>query len=151
MIKLIASCAWICLLTAGASFATVSMKLDHQAAAVPASDSSGTAIEYKKLPVINVPMIADGAVQGYVVAELGYTYNQNLMKDALAPDVYLLDEAFRKIYSDTSLDFHHLEKYDVNGLTNELAQKVNQRLHANVVKDVLVQELNFFQKGDVSR
>ncbi len=151
MIKLIASCAWICLLTAGASFATVSMKLDNPATTAPASDSSGEAVEYKKLPVINVPMIADGIVQGYVVAELGYTYNQNLVREALPPDVYVLDEAFRKIYSDTTLDFHHLEKYDVNGLTKELVQKVNQRLHANVVKDVLIQELNFFQKSDISR
>jgi len=151
MIKLIASCAWVCLLTAGASFATVSMKLDHQAAAASVSDSSGEAAEYKKLPVINVPMIADGAVQGYVVAELGYTYNQALMKEAVPPDVYLLDEAFRKIYSDTTLDFRHLEKYDVDGLTKDLAQKVNQRLHANVVKDVLLQELNFFPKSDISR
>ncbi len=150
MIKLIASCAWICLLTAGASFAMVSMKFDHQTAA-PATDSSGQTLEYKKLPVINVPMIADGAVQGYVVAELGYTYNQSLVKEALLPDVYLLDETFRKIYSDTTLDFRHLEKYDVNTLTKELAQKVNQRLQAEVVKDVLVQELNFFPKSDILR
>jgi flagellar basal body-associated protein FliL len=151
MIKLIASCAWVCLLTAAAGYATIFMKLDHAAASVPADKPQGEALEYKKLTPINVPMIADGAVQGYVVAQLGYTYNQNLAKLTVPPDVYLMDEAFRKIYADTTLDFHHLERYDVNGLTRQLAQRVNDRLHMTVVKDVLVQELNFFPKSDISR
>jgi flagellar basal body-associated protein FliL len=150
MIKLIASCAWVCLLTAAAGYATTFVKLDHAAASVPEEAPPG-AMEYKKLPPINVPMIADGAVQGYVVAELGYTYTQNLSKAPVPPDVYLLDEAFRTIYSDTTLDFHHLERYDVSGLTKKLVARVNQRLHMPVVKDVLVQELNFFPKSDVFR
>jgi flagellar basal body-associated protein FliL len=150
MIKLIASCAWVCLLTAAAGYSAVFIKLDHAAASAPEASAPG-AMEYKKLPPINVPMIADGAVQGYVVAELGYTYTPDLSKAPVPPDVYLLDEAFRTIYADTTLDFHHLERYDVNGLTRKLAQRVNQRLHMPVVKDVLVQELNFFPKSDVLR
>ena len=150
MIKLIASCAWVCLLTAAAGYATTFLKLDRAAASAPEESAPG-AMEYKKLPPINVPMIADGAVQGYVVAELGYTYTQDLSKAAVPPDVYLADEAFRKIYSDTTLDFHHLERYDVNGLTVALADRVNQRLHAKIVKDVLVQGLNFFPRSDVFR
>jgi hypothetical protein len=151
MIKLIASCVWICLLTASAGYATIFLKPGHAVASVPEDKPQGEALEYNKLPPINVPMIADGAVQGYVVAELGYTYNKNMSKLTVPPDVYLLDEAFRKIYSDTTLDFHHLERYDVNGLTKQLAQRVNDRLHMIVVKDVLVQELNFFPKSEVLR
>ena len=107
-------------------------------------------MEYKKLPAISIPMIADGAVQGYVVAELGYTYDQNA-KAPVPPDAYLLDETFRKVYSDTTIDFRHLEKYDVNGMTRDLAQRVNQRLHAAVVKDVLVQAMNFVPKSDIPK
>jgi flagellar basal body-associated protein FliL len=111
MIKLIVSCAWVCLLTAAAGYGAIFIKVNHAAASV-ADEKPAEALEYKKLPPLNVPMIANGAVQGYVVAELGYTYNQNLSKLTVPPDVYLLDEAFRKIYSDTKLDFHHLERYD---------------------------------------
>ena len=150
MIKLIASCAWVCLLTAATGYGMIFVKLSHAAASAPEESAPG-ALEYKKLAPINVPMIADGAVQGYVVAELGYTYTQDLSKAPVPPDVYILDEAFRTIYSDTTLDFHHLERYDVNGLTRKLVLRVNQRLHVPVVKDVLVQELNFFPKSDISR
>ncbi len=70
MIKLIASCVWICLLTSAAAYAAIFVNGIH-AAAPPTKEQSSPAMEYKKLPAISIPMIADGAVQGYVVAELG--------------------------------------------------------------------------------
>jgi hypothetical protein len=149
MIKLIASCVWICLLTSAAAYAAIFVNGIH-AAAPPPKEQSSPAMEYKKLPAISIPMIADGAVQGYVVAELGYTYDQNA-KAPVPPDAYLLDETFRKVYSDTTIDFRHLEKYDVNGMTRDLARRVNQRLHAAVVKDVLVQAMNFVPKSDIPK
>jgi flagellar basal body-associated protein FliL len=150
MIKLIASCVWICLLTSAAAYAAIFLSGYHAAAPPPKEQSSSPAMEFKKLPAISIPMIADGAVQGYVVAELGYTYDQNV-KAPIPPDAYLLDETFRKVYSDTTLDFRHLEKYDVNAMTRDLARRVNQRLHAAVVKDVLVQALNFVPKSDIPK
>ncbi|HEY0145688.1 MAG TPA: hypothetical protein VGB93_05970 [Methylovirgula sp.] len=149
MIKLIASCVWICLLTSAAAYAAIFVTGFH-AVAPPPKEQSSPAMEYKKLPAISIPMIADGAVQGYVVAELGYTYDQNA-KASIPPDAYLLDETFRKVYSDTTLDFRHLEKYDVNGMTKDLARRVNERLHAAVVKDVLVQAMNFVPKSDIPK
>ncbi len=149
MIKLIASCVWICLVTSAAAYATIFASGVHTVAPPPQEQSS-PAMEYKKLPAINIPMIADGAVQGYVVAELGYTYDQNV-KAPIPPDAYLLDETFRKVYSDTTMDFRHLEKYDLNGMTKDLARRVNQRLHAAVVKDVLVQAMNFVPKSDIPK
>jgi hypothetical protein len=150
MIKLIASCVWISLLTSAAAYATIFVSGIHAVSPPPKEQSSSPAMEYKKLPAISIPMIADGAVQGYVVAELGYTYDQNA-KAPIPPDAYLLDETFRKVYSDTTIDFRHLEKYDVNGMTRYLAQRVNQRLHAAVVKDVLVQAMNFVPKSDIPK
>ena len=149
MIKLIASCVWICLLTSAAAYAAIFVNGISRRARRRKSNRA-PAMEYKKLPAISIPMIADGAVQGYVVAELGYTYDQNA-KAPIPPDAYLLDETFRKVYSDTTLDFRHLEKYDLNGMTKDLAQRVNQRLHAAVVKDVLVQAMNFIPKSDIPK
>ncbi len=150
MIKLIASCVWICLLTSAAAYATIFVSGSHAVAPPLKEQDASPAMEFKKLPPISIPMIADGAVQGYVVAELGYTYDQNA-KTPIPPDAYLLDETFRKVYSDSKLDFRHLEKYDVNGMTKDLAQRVNQRLHAAVVKDVLVQAMNFVPKSDIPK
>ncbi len=72
-------------------------------------------------------MIANGAVQGYVVVQFGFTETEKAASLPVPPDAFLLDEAFRIIYSDSKLDFHHLERYDVAGLTKQLVQKVNQQ------------------------
>ncbi len=149
MIRLVASCIWICLVTAATGYAAATWKLAHVESEAP--DHPAEKIQYEKLHPINVPMIANGVVQGYVVAQLGFTYTDNAPRNTVPPEVYLLDDAFRIIYSDPTLDFHHLEKYDVGRLTAALVQRANQRLNANVVKDVLVQELNFISKSDISK
>jgi hypothetical protein len=149
MIKLAASCIWICLVTAATGYAVATWKFTR--AEAEAKDHPAEKIQYEKLHPINVPMIADGVVQGYVVAQLGFTYVDGAPRDTVPPEVYLLDEAFQTIYSDPKLDFHRLQKYDVAGLTAALVQKTNQRLKGNIVKDVLVQELNFISKGEISK
>jgi flagellar basal body-associated protein FliL len=151
MIKLVISCVWVCFVTAAAGYAAAMWKLDHvEVAAKPAAGSEK--IEYKKTRPLNVPIIGKGNVAGYVVAQFGYTLSAENAKDlSVPPEVFLLDEALQTLYSDEKLDFRHLERYDVAGLTKTLVQKVNQRLGKEVLKDVLVEELNFVAKEDIPK
>jgi flagellar basal body-associated protein FliL len=150
MIKLIVSCIWICFVTAATGYAAAMWQLDHSDAAAAAA--APEKIEYKKTRPLNVPIIAKGTVAGYVVAQFGYTLSTENAKDlAVPPEVFLLDEAFQTIYSDERLDFRHLEKYDVARLTKSLVAKVNKRMGKEVLKDVLVEELNFVAKEDIPR
>lgn len=150
MIKLIVSCVWICFLTVAAGYAAALWKLEHvEAAATPAAVEK---VEYKKTRPINVPIIAKGKLAGYVVAQFGYTLlTENAKELTVPPEVFLLDEAFQTLYGDEKLDFHHLERYDVAGLTKVLVQKVNHRLDKEIIKDVLVEELNFVAKEDIAK
>ncbi|MGB8279260.1 MAG: hypothetical protein WCF20_15190 [Methylovirgula sp.] len=148
MIKLIASCLWICLITATAAYAAATWKLQAEAA-IPAPNVEK--LQYHKSGTLNVPMIANGAVQGYVVVEFGFTETEKAANLPVPPDAFLLDEAFRIIYSDPKLDFHHLEKYDVAGLTKALVQTVNRRLNEDAIKEVLVEEINFVSSKEISR
>jgi hypothetical protein len=109
-------------------------------------------LQLEKTRVLNVPMIAGGAIRGFVVAQFNYTVDATKAKSvSVAPDVFLLDEAFRTIYTDDHLDFMHLEKYDVNGLTKHLVTATNQRLGAEVVRDVLIQDFTFISKEENER
>lgn len=147
MIKLVISCILICLATAGATFEAANWKLQTTAqAAAPPSEK----LQYHKTKTLNVPMIARGAVQGYVVVQFGYTETEKGASLPVPPDAFLLDEAFRIIYADPKLDFRHLEKYDVAGLTKELVKRVNHRLNDDVVKEVLVEEINFVAISEIS-
>lgn len=147
MIKLVVSCVWICIVTAVAGYFGANWKLQQtQVAAAPSAEK----LQYHKTKTLNVPMIANGAVQGYVVVQFGYTETEKGATLSVPPDAFILDEAFRIIYADPQLDFRHLEKYDVAGLTKELVKRVNRRLNDDVVKEVLVEEINFVASKDIS-
>ena len=48
--------------------------------------------------MISVPVVADGAIRGYVVAQFAFTASAKLMKHMpIKPDLYVLDEAFQLI------------------------------------------------------
>jgi hypothetical protein len=149
MLRLVISCLWVCAVTLGSAYAMVMIKTHHAEAPAHAPVDK---IGYEKTRPINVPMIANGSVQGYVVAQFSYTANAEDKKQVNVPiEAFLLDEAFKTLYGDEKLDFRHLEKYDMAGLTKSLVEKVNVRLNNPLLKDVLVEEFNYVSKEDISR
>ena len=95
-------------------------------------------------------MIANGSVQGYIIAQLAYTIEaKTLKKMSVQPDVFILDAAFRVVCADDKLDFRRLDKYDLTRLTKGVNERVNARLGAEMIKDVLVQEFNYISKADI--
>jgi PBP1b-binding outer membrane lipoprotein LpoB len=149
MIRLVVSCGWICAVTLVAVYLAGSSRL-----VAPAAVTSGRpaeSLERKKTQPINVPMIANGRIEGYVVAQFVYLADAHGLKQLpVQPDVFVADEAFRTLYS-TSVDFRHLDKYDLGALTKTLAAKVNQRLGGDIVKEVLVDQFIYVPKSDISR
>jgi hypothetical protein len=149
MIKLIVAGVWACLITLAAFYGTMTWKVAHSG---PAATKDAVLLETQKTRVISVPIVADGTVQGYVVAQFSYVIDSKALKQVpVPPEVFVLDEAFRAIYSDDKFDFKHLDKYDITKLTKDLVQRVNARLNADLIKDVLVEEFNFFTKEDAQK
>ena len=70
IIRLLMTGLWACIVTVGASFAISYCKEGHAALATKQEYTDGVAFE--KTRVINVPMIAEGSVQGYVVTQLAF-------------------------------------------------------------------------------
>ncbi|WP_148212983.1 hypothetical protein [Methylocella silvestris] len=115
------------------------------------SPHSPERLDRKKTEPISVPVIADGNVAGYVVAQFIYLIDpEALNRLAAAPDAFITDEAFRKLYVE-KIDFAHLEKYDLPALTRFLTTQVNRRLGADIIKDILVDQFNFVSKSDISK
>lgn len=115
----------------------------HSAAAV------GKATEARKTHEINVPRIKDGAIKGYAVMLLSYTVDLSALRAAaMAPDSILVDEAFRYVYNDDTIDFDHLDRFDLAKMSKALAGAVNARVKADVVLDVGVQEFTYAPISD---
>ena len=104
----------------------------------------GAATEARKTHEINVPRIKDGVIKGYAVMLLSYTVDlSSLRTAAMAPDSILVDEAFRYVYNDDTIDFDHLDRFDLAKMSKALARAVNARVKADVVVDVGVQEFTY--------
>jgi hypothetical protein len=137
---------WVLIIALASSYAAAYF----DSAKKPAeAEQDAITLQFDKTRVINVPMIAKGSVQGFIVAQFGYTVDAVMMKKMqVSPEAFLLDEAFRTLYSDDHLDFSHLERYDINKFTKHLAQATNERLGTNLVKSVLIQDFTYFSKEE---
>jgi hypothetical protein len=60
-------------------------------------------------------------------------------------------EAFRKIYADERLDFRKLARYDLSILTTAIKQRVNERMRADIVQDVMVEDFNYVSREEFQR
>jgi hypothetical protein len=112
---------------------------EHRAAAAVVR-----ATESRKTREINVPRIKDGVVRGYAVLILSYTVDTAALKTAeMAPEPILVDEAFRYVYGDDTIDFDHLDRLDFATMTKALTRAVNARVKAEALVDVGVQEFTY--------
>ncbi|HZZ61569.1 MAG TPA: hypothetical protein VFE63_10380 [Roseiarcus sp.] len=91
-----------------------------------------------------MPRLKDGAIQGYAVMLLSYTLDLGgLKKAAMAPDSILVDEAFRYVYDDDSIDFDHLDRFGLAKMSKALVRSVNARVKGDVLVDVGAEEFTY--------
>ena len=148
MIKMIVAAIWCSAMVAAGGFgADYVMKMK----AAKENAKPEIALETRKTRELNVPIIRDGAVKGYVVVQLNYVVDLEAAKKLpAAPDPFVIDETFQYIYGDDKIDFAHLDRLDLGKMTEALIQRVNTRLRANVITDMGVIECNFLVNSEGS-
>ena len=149
MIKILAIGIWIVVATLGSSYVAASMS----APAGPEPEAEPTyfaGLDYRKTDTITVPIIAKEKIRGYVLASFVYTIDgETAAKLAVAPDAFIIDEAFRAVYSTSGFDFEHAEQFDLAVLTASIRDKVNARYNQKIVDEVLIQQFDFLPKDEV--
>jgi hypothetical protein len=149
IVRLLVAGVWACIVTVGASLALSYWKEGH---ASPAQQEYAGGLAYEKTRVINVPMIAEGSVQGYIVAQFVFTADATVLRQLpVPPEAFVVDEAFRSIYSDENLDFKNLARFDLVHFARTVREHVNKRLQADVLQDLLVQDFNYVSKDQIRR
>jgi hypothetical protein len=148
MIKLIATGVWICLVTIASSYAATLWRTET--APNEEVDKLFGGLESVKTSLISVPVIASGTIQGYVLAQFVFTIKASLLKRmSVKPDVYLLDSAFRAIYTQNPSVLRGAKKQDLQALTTTIKSRVNKRLGNEFVDDVLIERYNYLRKDEV--
>ena len=141
MIKTLVVGLWACLITLAAAYGIHRFML-ARAEAPPAAVTSN--LETRKSREINVPVIRDGVVKGYVVAQFSYVVDlAEAKKLQVDPEPFVIDEAFRYLFDDDKIDFSHLEKIDLDKMLQTLISRANVRTKSTVIEDMGVIECNF--------
>lgn len=141
MKKLLLGGVWVCAVTSASVYVA---SLNAGGAAAPAEEAYLKGIDFVKTRQITVPRIADGEIQGYVIARFVFTVHaQAVRKLAVPPEVFVVDEAFRAIYGDDKLDFENLQKVDLSALTQMITDRVNERVQPDLVEETLVEQFDF--------
>jgi hypothetical protein len=146
MIKPILIGIWISGVTLGACYGAIVWDAGRKAPEEQKEKFFGK-LDQVKTKTISVPVISDGAIQGYVVASFAFAVESEILKKlTIQPETVLLDEAFRILYNGDVLQFKTMTKGDLDKSAKQIAESVNKRFGREFVHDVLIQELNFVPK-----
>ncbi|HEV7257046.1 MAG TPA: hypothetical protein VGN82_04625 [Bosea sp. (in: a-proteobacteria)] len=138
---------WVC----GVTLLSGHLALTWRAETPPAPEAAFfEGLEYEETPLLHVPIIANGEVQGYVAAQFVFTADARTLRQmTVKPHPYVRDEALRAIYSNANVDFSRLERADIDAVLKSVKAGVNGRLGGDLVKDVLVKEFNYVRKDQL--
>jgi hypothetical protein len=146
MIKLVFIGAWGC----GAMFASAYYGYQFRMPPAAGSQAGAANVEMLKTDMTSVPVIRDGVIQGYLIFQLAVAVDEEKKNAAhLDPMPYIVDEAFKAMYNDSSMDFTNLRKFDFTEMGKTIAANLNARFKDEIVRDVLIQNLNYVPKDNV--
>lgn len=148
MVKLLLIGLWVCAVTLLSSYGGAYWV----AGSAPSSEEEPylPGLEYRRMDAINVPMIIDGTVRGYVVAKLVYTADAGtLRKLTVDPQIFVTNAAFDEIYMNGRIEFGKLSKYNLTELLESIKARANKKLNGDVVQEVLVDSVNYIDKTEI--
>jgi len=148
MIRIIAIGLWICAVALGSLFFAVRQN-DAPSGEVQANGGAFGRLDYVKTDVMSVPIISNGSVAGYVVAQLVYTVDSNIRKKLTVPlEYFISDEIFRKFYGSYS-DTKDIEKVNFEAVRASVITDLNARFPEPVIKDLLVEQFNYISAEEI--
>jgi hypothetical protein len=138
---------WIAGLTLASAYFGSQMQRGMAGADQAGSATPPTSIVLKS---ITVPVIASGAIQGYVLTQITVSTKTALLKSVPQPaELALSDAVFKTIYAEDQIDFQHLKKQDLSKLSKKIVDTINIKAGAPLAEEVFIQELHYISKrGD---
>ena len=150
MIKTILAGTWACVVTLGAAYAAVSWQSSAEPAAEHEPEKLYGGLETVRTRMISVPVIRGGGIQGYVMAQFSFTADAKILKKlTVKADVVVLDEAFKAVYGEDSLDFRTVTKQDLPDLGKRIVEGSNKRFGTKIIEDVFIQEFGYVNKDGI--
>jgi hypothetical protein len=147
MIKFVIAAIWLCVATAGAaiySFQNAGAK--DEAEAKPLLGG----LDYVNTDMISVPLIRNASIQGYFLTRLVYTVDPaDLAKLSVPPSALMTDQVYSYLYANPEIDFTRTDTLDLDAFRKNIRDTINARIGVDLVKDVLVDQVNYLSKDEI--
>lgn len=148
MIKFIAAALWICAVTLGAVFYSFQAAGERGVGETPKPMLGG--LDYVKTDMISVPLLRDGRIDGYFLTKLVYTVEPAEIKKLSIPAQALMtDQVYSYLYANPQIDFTKKESIDLDAFRKSIRDTINARVGAELVHEVLVDQVNFLSKDEI--
>lgn len=100
------------------------------------------------LRTITVPVITNGALQGFIQTQMTVTARADLVKLLpQPPDLFMTDAALKTIYTQEQVDFSHIQKQDLGKLSKLIIENINARAGVPVASELYIQEMLYVSKS----
>jgi hypothetical protein len=148
MLKLILTGAWVAVVTLGAVYFSIQMSKapdpDEEAAKQKAIQ------ELVRGEVTTFPVIGDGHVEGYFLTRTSYIVDKTKMTTIGMPiSVLLTDELYTALVGDKLIRVGENKNFDLQAFRERVKTALNKRLGADVVMDIVVEQVDYLSKEDI--
>ncbi|MBB4567294.1 hypothetical protein [Rhizobium leucaenae] len=148
MIKLVLTGLWVCAVTLASVYFSVQMAT---APATNPDDAKKAQQEFVKGESINVPVIANGQVNGYFITRISFMMEKGKAGQLQMPLTELTtDELYSLLVGNKAIDISHTASFDVASFRSDIKKNMNERLGGDYVADVLVEQLDYLSKDEIN-
>ncbi|MDL2404834.1 hypothetical protein PY650_04010 [Rhizobium calliandrae] len=148
MIKLVITGLWVCVVTLASVYFSVQMAT---APVINPDDAKKAQQEFVKGESINVPVIANGQVNGYFITRISFMMEKGKAAALQTPLTELTtDQLFSLLVGNKAIDISHTASFDVASFRNDIKKKMNERLGGDYIADVMVEQLDYLSKDEIN-
>ncbi len=115
-----------------------------------AGNSDDLNVEHVNVDNMNIPIIRNSKIVGYLVMETTLVVDSVQNSQSKIPiKYYANDVIINTVHSDQNLDIYRLEEFDLVIFQKNILANINTCIGMDIVKNVLIQGINFISKEDV--
>jgi flagellar basal body-associated protein FliL len=150
MLKLVLTGVWVCAVTLG----SVYFSIQHASAPMESDAEADRRALQQYVPgeLITVPVITDGAVQGYFLTKLSFAVDKNKIKHLEVPLKETVTNAlFDILVGQKLVNVADSNSFDLAQFKTAVKEGLNEDMRDEVIFEVLVEQLEYLSKADVAR
>jgi hypothetical protein len=148
MIKLVLTGVWVCLVTLASVYVSIQVATRKDDPGPPPGLLGG--YETVRGEMTSIPVISDGAVQGYFLTRLSYTVDKvKAQLLAIPPAELVNDVLYSELVGNQVIDFTTMKKFDLERFRSEIKTALNARIGEDVFHDIIIEQIDYLSKDDI--